>query len=318
MRKLTALFTASKTTVLAACLASAIATTGLAQTADQEQWYQVELVVFANTNELAASNEIWQTPQGLNYPSDSLYLQSPETIEADGLLPQAEQPSNDFSFNNNNTFSAEPEPQFLQSTVPADTTEHPYTLLDDDQLTLKNAVRRLRAQRDFRPLFHAAWRQPIDSRSEAKSIIINAGERFDDHYELEGTIKLGLERYLHVETDLWLSSFVSNIGLSETRWPVLPKRPNNPKNASTNEWGSQPPASTERSLLQLLGNQFSVERTLVLQQQRRMRSDELHYIDHPLMGVLIRVTTYEKPEPEKELTPDTASLPTETLSTDAN
>jgi hypothetical protein len=49
-----------------------------------------------------------------------------------------------------------------------------------------------------------------------------------------------------------------------------------------------------------------------------MRSDELHYIDHPLMGVLIRVTTYEKPEPEEELTPDTVSLPTETLSTDAN
>ncbi len=281
------------------------ATSGFAQTsnsaaAEQEEWHQVEIIVFANTNELAASNEIWQTPQGLNYPSDSLYLQSSGTTDTENTIPPAPAANSNFSFNNNNIFPINQQPSFLQSTAPADDREQPYTLLTDDQLTLKTAVRRLNAQRDFRTLFHAAWRQPIASRAAAKSIIINAGESFDNHYELEGTIKVGLERYLHIETDLWLSSFVSNIGLTDNPWPVLPKRPSNPIETAQNTLSNQLPASMESSLLQLFGNQFSVERTLVLRQQRRMRSDELHYIDHPLMGVLVRVSTYERPEPEEE------------------
>ena len=32
------------------------------------------------------------------------------------------------------------------------------------------------------------------------------------------------------------------------------------------------------------------------QKRRRIRSSELHYVDHPVLGMLIYITRYEKPE----------------------
>ena len=55
----------------------------------------------------------------------------------------------------------------------------------------------------------------------------------------------------------------------------------------------------ENQLDQLQENQYSVERTVVLRQHRRMRSNELHYIDHPLFGLLVRITPYETAKPEE-------------------
>ncbi len=30
-----------------------------------------------------------------------------------------------------------------------------------------------------------------------------------------------------------------------------------------------------------------------------MRSEELHYLDHPIVGLMIRVTPYERPDEEE-------------------
>ncbi|MBB5210564.1 CsiV family protein [Microbulbifer hydrolyticus] len=42
-------------------------------------------------------------------------------------------------------------------------------------------------------------------------------------------------------------------------------------------------------------------RVAVLNEQRRLRSGELHYIDHPKLGVLIEVRTVQEPEEEESL-----------------
>jgi len=44
----------------------------------------------------------------------------------------------------------------------------------------------------------------------------------------------------------------------------------------------------------------SINNTLTLQQSRRMRSKELHYIDHPSIGVLIKIIPTEHPLDRKE------------------
>jgi len=46
-------------------------------------------------------------------------------------------------------------------------------------------------------------------------------------------------------------------------------------------------------------SQYKLKRTVTLQEHRRMRSRELHYLDHPLFGVLVLITPYELPEPEE-------------------
>ena len=56
-------------------------------------------------------------------------------------------------------------------------------------------------------------------------------------------------------------------------------------------------SSFERSFEDGLRQQPLVDNRYRMQARRRMRSGELHYIDHPLMGVLIKITPYELPKP---------------------
>jgi len=57
----------------------------------------------------------------------------------------------------------------------------------------------------------------------------------------------------------------------------------------------------------------SIHNTLTLQQSRRMRSKELHYIDHPSIGVLIKIIPTDHPLDRKEtdLEPEPNSTPVE-------
>ena len=51
--------------------------------------------------------------------------------------------------------------------------------------------------------------------------------------------------------------------------------------------------------------QYRVDSTVVVRQDRRMRSEELHYIDHPLLGVLIKVIPHEVKPAQTEQAPIT-------------
>jgi hypothetical protein len=181
-------------------------------------------------------------------------------------------------------------------------------VLDEQEMQLKPVANRVLRQADFRLLFHKAWRQDLNDRETSEHIIILGGERFDQHYELEGTINISVERYLHFSTDLWFSTFTSNVGGEENPWPVLPAIPltSTPAQAATDTAAQDPfssPVLTYKHSLgnefqALTGNQYSVERTVSLKQRRRMRSNELHYIDHPLLGLLIKITPFELTEPQ--------------------
>lgn len=131
----------------------------------------------------------------------------------------------------------------------------------------------LRKDEDYRVLTHKSWRQQMDSERKSPAIIISGGEALGGHKELEGTIKIYIARYLHVITDLWLTqtNITADASINTTQeWPAIPARPGS--SAIQNDFGlSSYPVAT-------------------LKERRRMRSKELHYIDHPLMGVLILFT----------------------------
>ena len=42
-------------------------------------------------------------------------------------------------------------------------------------------------------------------------------------------------------------------------------------------------------------NAHNLSETISLNQSRRMRSKEVHYIDHPMIGILALITPYERP-----------------------
>lgn len=195
-------------------------------------------------------------------------------------------------------------------------------------------VKKIRGAARYRLLFVGSWPQALKPRGEAPALLIQGGDRVGQHYQLEGYVKLALERYLHIDTDLWLSQFRerrlphdSGFIASDSRafaseseaeneaareFPALPiPFPVNDRRAAAaaNDSAAQPAlrnnlpeGQTDSKLNVLLADDSShtVERTVVMQQTRRMRSDEVHYLDHPLFGVLVKITPLPGNEEEEE------------------
>ncbi|MCC6303288.1 MAG: peptidoglycan binding protein CsiV [Gammaproteobacteria bacterium] len=151
-------------------------------------------------------------------------------------------------------------PELAQTTElapPAGGTQ-PFQQLGASSHTLGSALTRLSASRDYRPLLHLAWRQPVTAQADAPAVHVygggngaEGGEAGDatPAREIDGAVRVSRNRFLHVDVDLLL-------------------RENGPTDAG---------------------------RTFRLRQSRRVSSGELHYFDHPAFGVLVKLTPYEPP-----------------------
>ena len=149
-----------------------------------------------------------------------------------------------------------------------------YARLPRSELTLDGLYGGLVASRgQFEPLLHLAWLQPVTDEHQAVPVYLGTGRGSSGGPPaLEGTLRLSAGRYLHAELDLLLTSVVEG--------------------ANTG-----PPSGASASG----GPGY---RSYRLRDHRRMRSGELHYIDHPLMGVLLLVKPYALPGAVEQDEPD--------------
>ncbi len=158
-------------------------------------------------------------------------------------------------------------------------------------LRLTSAADRLRRQPGYRVLVHTAWRQPTGSREQAPWIRLTDGGDVGTATALDGMARLSLRRYLHLDLDLVLSR--------ELEMPVAIPAPEPvagtvaiPLGGPGATAGAPPPAPTGITYRRVL-------QPFRLVDSRRMRSDEVHYIDHPAFGVLALATAYRPPLPEE-------------------
>jgi len=107
----------------------------------------------------------------------------------------------------------------------------------------------------YRPLAYLAWRQTVSDRSQAQPLTLPEPETIDTPY-VDGTVKVAVERYLHLYLDLQLHL---------------------PVDAVTVENGDIEPPEIR------------------LTEKRRMRSQEVHYFDNPRFGVIALITPYQPP-----------------------
>ena len=159
--------------------------------------------------------------------------------------------------------------------------------LPEEDYILNNVVEKLKRSGQYRILKHLAWRQPVAERKDTLPIQISAGRDFTTSFperaykqiefsdttvntdeqvnnkvfELAGTLTVAITRYIHVYSDLVYR---------------LPR---------TN------PLAIEDAL-----NRDQVLVDYAVNSHRRMRSRELHYIDHPLVGILVEATPIEEEE----------------------
>ncbi len=183
---------------------------------------------------------------------------------------------------------------------PVDLLRDPYYLLPASQRALERDAKAIQRSYNYRLLFHEAWRQPVVDQPEAPSLLISAGDKFGQQHELEGTIALSVSRYLHLQTNLWFTRFTHNYGQERGNWPELPQRPDQREFAlatakSPSAWQQFSPPTDDYD--KILATPFLPERISILRQKRRMRSGEVHYIDHPHLGIVILCTPYDVPPP---------------------
>lgn len=174
-----------------------------------------------------------------------------------------------------------------------------FTRLPKSSLSLSAKQASLKRSSLYKVLFHEAWVQPVDSKKDQYLIRINGGEVLDNGlYELDGYISVDKGRYLHFRSDLFHSRSLSSAESTKllktsaeqaiTAQNQQAKSPDTLSDTAPEETGDS--TNGNRYLNQTAIPDFL---TVEMKSARRMRRAELHYLDHPLFGVLVRITPIE-------------------------
>ena len=161
--------------------------------------------------------------------------------------------------------------------------------LKRSEFRLHAVAERLARSPAYRPMLHIAWHQPGFSRSQAKAIHIHSDvssryRRPVDTPILEGTVQLHRGRYLHLVADL-LYHRAAPISTGETSSAA--------RVAGSRQPSLEPQLDREPSAV--------YGPTVVrLVHAERLRVGRLHYFDHPLFGILVRVDVVKPPDPPLE------------------
>jgi hypothetical protein len=144
-----------------------------------------------------------------------------------------------------------------------------YRWLDPGTFTLTAEANRLSRVGGYRVLLHGRWLQPVPERQNPQPLLLQVGPRYGDAYGLEGTIDVTLGRFLHFNANLiYREPLIGGAPLDRAHPPA----------------GNGAVTRTVPTLEDLSAAGF-----MHLQESRRVRSGELHYLDHPKLGVLVRI-----------------------------
>ena len=278
--------------------------------ADAEQrWFQIEMITFSRQQTEAGGGEQWRRDIALAYPPNWVELRSEEqalaaeNTDGDGDTKGDSDAKSDSEYDSVDYLA--PSVDAADQTTPTDPApeaETPYIYLPRDDQQLRPHANALRRDRRYRVLFHQAWRQPIVDRLEAPALLVDGGEQFGNYRELGGSVTFSVSRYLHLDTNLWLSQFIPNYGQQRQDWPELPTRPSQREHqgnallfdTATAEAGLWSQVNTaEEEYQTILAEPYVLNEVVTLQQSRRMRSGEVHYIDHPQLGLIVKITRFD-------------------------
>ena len=300
----------------------------LAQDADEksERWYEVEIILFENLNPVSTGSEQW--------PLD---IEQPDLSNAIDLLhnPKAEQSTESKEISTETAAVVETVLP-VAAEIPAMETDQdkdpyldtPFLILPAEQHQLNDAYQKLVDSENYLPLVHVAWRQIISPREQPDRIFIhdklsrpveeeplegvpaieqeaefappslNFSEEIiaqendvspaTPEHNLSGIISLGLGRYIHVEADLLLYK------------PALENSTDADFTAAINSQPEPQPFIFDGNEIEAIDT-ANIKQTAELfriQGNLRMPSKEVHYLDHPLVGMMILFTPYEPPVDE--------------------
>ncbi len=280
-------------------------------TAQHSDWYQVELLVFTQGGEGALRQESWNPEPQLSYPQRYRFLINPQRVEQ----RRAQHPGlpSEISPIGLQVIGGEAPASTVTNAAPPDggvndPVQAPalqaFALLPSSERRFRGTAY-MESQGGYNILFHETWLQPLSRRNGALSIVLDDSGADQRYPRLQGSITLFDQRYLGLETNLWLNT---NGSYLPDGWQIPPP----PLAPSSIEVIAEPGADADT----LAGDNqngdagsvpYPYRHAIVLRESRRMRAGELHYIDHPVLGVAIRLTPLKDDEDEPGLEPETAA-----------
>ena len=148
-----------------------------------------------------------------------------------------------------------------------------------DDLSLRTAATRMRRSGDYAVMHHGRWLQAVPPRDDAAPLLIQVGAQMPDaSFELEGSVSVTLGRFLHFAAQVWLRQVP----------PDSLAAPNLARDESISRPDSAP--------VDAEGSKMDPARHVLLSESRRMRPGELHYLDHPWLGILVRIEPVDAPD----------------------
>ncbi len=148
-----------------------------------------------------------------------------------------------------------------------------YDILPDNRFGLTNTLTKLTKRSNYRMIWHGAWVQPITKKRSTRPIYIAGGEQYPQIASEQTSL-----------TYQPSAEFAGLLTLKQTQNYISVAA-----NLRLTELTKQLPRSIQMLLTTSsdeLYQQFS------LQQTQRIRANEIHYFDHPLFGMLIKITPY--------------------------
>ena len=305
--------------LLAACAFPALAQDG-------ERWYQVELLIFSH--EQASGAEEWDALPQLAYPDAGRFLIYPAQVESrleehggqsevdefgrqlitplpeengstsDGTdIPRREEAAP-------GTVSPDAAPQGDAAAEIEPLFPTPFIVLPRNQREFHGKSAYMQRTGRYRTLFHETWIQPVLPESRALPLFIDQSGDTGTWPRLQGSVKLHISRYLHLETNLWLNTqgdYLPGVWsmpapplgppslIVELPEPELEEESDPYFVTAEDTYAEQ--GLTEDGFLEEedLGPTYPWRHAVLMQQKRRMRSREVHYLDHPLLGVVIQL-----------------------------
>lgn len=293
--------------------------------AQEPTWYQIEVIVFAHRDAAGAASERWPTDPGMPAAEAPVELASSDTavaVDTEAAMPPPSPHGAEAAAGANPMEpGAGAEPAMPENTQTLDAVEslglRAFVRLPDEELQLVNVRQRLNNSAGYRTLAHVGWRQPLVRNEKPQPVHIhsNADENtspvatipvapppleaiessasgLDEPAApippparpLDGTIAVVLGRYLHVTADLLYSP---DTAPAATALP--PSSPPSPEAMTpAADIFNEAPLDTPTGEPQALPPPTAPVYRMT--QSRRMRSNELHYLDHPLFGVLVQAT----------------------------
>lgn len=268
-----------------------------------DDWYQVEVVVFEYTHPNRDDIELWDNHPGEPDWRKGEYLMDEESAKAQrkqalqASIPQegpptAEQaraagyepaPSTRMDVPNQTFVSVEEiitgqtdNPAQMPAT-PAPEEPIAFVSLPSSEFSLGPVINKLSRQGAYRILSHVAWQQPGVKSNSHETVHITGGTLLDNSrekgpsYEFEALITLKTSRFLHLDVDAILREQRSESIKGNFE--------------SASELGLLESFDSSR-------DKVEIYQTYRLNQSQRIRTNKLYYFDHPLMGVIIKVSPF--------------------------